>query len=168
MILDAELIFAKNADLKASFTSAAIDLGQKNPDLGMCTPLFLVLYPGDDGVGMGTVTVNLQDSDDGTSFATILSTGAMKVAGLTQDVALKFPTSHRRYVRVTTTVTGTVSAFTGTIAIADNFDVNAGLFRDEVEIGEPDEDAAKIDLTSQVKGILPVVNGGTGKATATA
>ena len=90
----------------------------------------------------------------------------MKVAGLTQDVALKFPTSHRRYVRVTTTVTGAVSAFTGTIAIADNFDVNAGLFRDEVEIGEPDENAAKIDLTSQVRGILPVVNGGTGKATA--
>lgn len=164
MILDAELIFAKNADLKANFTSSAIDLGQKNPDLGMCTPLFLVLYPGDDGAGTGTITVNLQDSADGASFATIASTGAMKVAGLKQDVAIAFPTSHRRYVRVTT-IGATVSAFTGTIAIADNFDVNAGLFRDEVEIGEPDENASKIDLTSQVKGILPVVNGGTGKAT---
>ena len=168
MILDAELIFAKNADLKANFTSASIDLGQTNPDLGVCTPLYLVLVPGKDAAGTGTVTLNLQDSADNEAFTTILSTGAVKAVDMTQDVALAFPVSHRRYVRVTTTVGGALTKFTGTIAITDNFDVNAGLFRDEVEIGEPDENAAKIDLTSQVKGILPVVNGGTGKATATA
>lgn len=165
MILDAELILAEKQDLKSAFTSKALDLGQANPDLGMYPQFFLVLVPTTDFVGT-SLTINLQDCDTATgSFATCAA-ATVKVTDIKGDiVAFRFPVTHKRYVKVNVAPTS-ITAGAATIAITDNFDKPSWLFRDTVEFFEPDPDAMKIDLTTKVKGILPVVNGGTGKDTA--
>ncbi len=163
MILDAELTFDENATLTAAYTSKSIDLGQTNPDMGMYPQFAAVVRPRTDFAGTGTITVTIEDSADNSSFAAVAATGAIVANTITKPIALRMPVSHRRYVRVKTTVSGSITAGTGVVAITDNFDVPAGYYRDTVEFFEPDPNASKVNLESQVQGVLPVVNGGTGK-----
>lgn len=194
-MLDYESILVENGDFKAAVTSKVLDLGQKKPDIGMLesTPLYFVFTPNANGAGSGSITFTLEDSENGTDFAQCAAFGPVKVADITHDVAFKFPLSHRRYVRVKTSVSGTVTTLGGTLAIGDAYSKPAGYWRDEVEFFEPNPDAAKIQpsqiaggtgisqsaadgryrksadkvsLTADVSGILPVANGGTGRATA--
>lgn len=165
-IADYELVLAENQDLKSAFTSKSIDLGQKNPDLGMYPQLAMIALVAEPGTGTGTITFNLQDSDDDSSFTTVASLGPIKGQDITDDIALKLPFNHRRYVRLNTVVSGTLT-LTGTVFLGDNFDKKSWLFRDDVQYFEPDPDAMKIDLTTKVKGVLPKENGGTGTTTGT-
>lgn len=164
MILDAELIFDEAADLTSAVTTASIDMGQQYPDLGMLKELYLVVIPREDVAGT-SLSVALQDSDDDETFTTVLQTGAIPVEYFDQDVAIPMPVAHRRYVRAVVTPTS-ITAGTAAIAIADNFDKKAWLYRDTVEFFEPDPDAMKINLETAVKGVLPIENGGTGTSTA--
>lgn len=161
MILDHELVFCENQDLKTAFTSKSIDLGQKDPQLGL-EPFYLVIIPTIDGTGNGTVTFALEHSDNNTAFEAVVSTGALKVAEITKPIAIRFPASHKRYVRVKTTIGATVTTFGGSIAITDNFDIDPGYFRKDVQFFKVDPDASKINLETQVKGVLQKPNGGTG------
>ena len=163
MILDHELVFCENKDLKSAFTSKSIDLGQKDPQLGL-EPFYLVIIPTIDGTGNGTVTFALEHSDNNTAFETAVTTGALKVAEFTKPVAIRFPVSHKRYVRVKTAVGATVTTFGGSIAITDNFDIDPGYFRKDVQFFEVDPDASKVNLETQVKGVLQTTNGGTGSS----
>lgn len=205
-MIDYELVLAEKQDFKAAVTTKAVDLGQKTPNIGLLErALWFVFVPSVVSAGTGSVTFTLEDSDDGTTFAPVVAYGPIVAEKIVRDVAFPFPLHHRRYVRVTTAVTGTgtVTTLAGTLAVADNFSDPAGYWRDEVEFYQPDPDASKIDLatrakgtvasatradsattatsadsakalasgvkvnlTSQVTGVLPVVNGGTGKATA--
>lgn len=209
-MIDYELVLAEKQDFKAAVTTKAVDLGQKTPNIGLLErALWFVFVPSVPSVpsavsaGTGSVTFTLEDSDDGKTFAPVVAYGPIVAEKIVRDVAFPFPLHHRRYVRVTTAVTGTVTTLAGTLAVADNFSDPAGYWRDEVEFYQPDPDASKIDLatrakgtvasatradsattatsadsakalasgvkvnlTSQVTGVLPVVNGGTGKATA--
>lgn len=162
MILDAELTFDENATLTTAFTSKSIDLGQKNPDMGMYPQFAVVVKPRTDFAGTGTLTITIEDSADDSSFAMVASTGAIVANDIKSPIAIRLPISHRQYVRVKTAVSGSITAGTGLVAITDNFDVPSWYFRDTVEYFEPDPNASKIDLETRVKGILPVVNGGTG------
>lgn len=190
-MIDFETVLAEKQSFTAAVTTRAVDLGQKTPNIGMLErPLYFVFIPSETPAGSGTVAFTLEDSDDGTTFATCVSYG-IQVAGIKHDIAFPFPLHHRRYVRLKTAVTGTVTALSGTVAIADNFSDPAGYWRDEVEFFTPDPDASRIDLStrakgtvasaqtaaalastakvnlqSQVTGVLPVANGGTGKSTA--
>lgn len=203
-MIDYELVLAEKQDFKAAVTTKAVDLGQKTPNIGLLErALWFVFVPSAVSAGTGSVTFTLEDSDDGTTFAPVVAYGPIVAEKIVRDVAFPFPLHHRRYVRVTTAVTGTVTALAGTLAVADNFSDPAGYWRDEVEFYQPDPDASKIDLatrakgtvasatradsaatatsadsakalasgvkvnlTSQVTGVLPVANGGTGKSTA--
>lgn len=203
-MIDYELVLAEKQDFKAAVTTKAVDLGQKTPNIGLLErALWFVFVPSDVSAGTGSVTFTLEDSEDGKAFTSVAAYGPIVAGEIVRDVAFPFPLHHRRYVRVKTAVTGTVSTLAGTLAVADNFSDPAGYWRDEVEFYKPDPDASKIDLatrakgkvasaasadraatassadsakalasgvkvnlTSQVTGVLPVANGGTGKATA--
>lgn len=202
-MIDYELVLAEKQDFKAAVTTKAVDLGQKTPNIGLLErALWFVFVPSDVSAGTGSVTFTLEDSEDGKNFTSVAAYGPIVAEKIVRDVAFPFPLHHRRYVRVETAVTGTVSTLAGTLAVADNFSDPAGYWRDEVEFYKPDPDASKIDLatrakgtvasatradsattatsadsakalasgvkvnlTSQVTGVLPVANGGTGRST---
>lgn len=202
-MIDYELVLAEKQDFKAAVTTKAVDLGQKTPNIGLLErALWFVFVPSDVSAGTGSVTFTLEDSEDGKTFTSVAVYGPIVAGKIVRDVAFPFPLHHRRYVRVKTAVTGTVSTLAGTLAVADNFFDPADYWRDEVEFCKPDPDASKIDLatrvkgtvasatraasattassadsakalasgvkvnlTSQVTGVLPVANGGTGKST---
>lgn len=193
-MIDYELVLAEKRDFKAAVTTEAVDLGQKTPNIGLLErALWFVFVPSAVSAGTGSVTFTLEDSEDGKDFTSVAAYGPIVAGEIVRDVAFPFPLHHRRYVRVKTAVTGTVSTLAGTLAVADNFSDPARYWRDEVEFYKPDPDASKIDLatrakgkaesassadsakalasgakvnlTSQVTGVLPVANGGTGKST---
>lgn len=193
-MIDYELVLAEKQDFKAAVTTEAVDLGQKTPNIGLLErALWFVFVPSDVSAGTGSVTFTLEDSEDGENFTSVAAYGPIVAEKIVRDVAFPFPLHHRRYVRVKTAVTDTVSTLAGTLAVADNFSDPAGYWRDEVEFYKPDPDASKIDLatrakgkaatassadsakalasgvkvnlTSQVTGVLPVANGGTGSST---
>lgn len=202
-MIDYELVLAEKQDFKAAVTTKAVDLGQKTPNIGLLErALWFVFVPSAVSAGTGSVTFTLEDSEDGKDFTSVAAYGPIVAEKIVRDVAFPFPLHHRRYVRVKTAVTGTVSTLAGTLAVADNFSDPAGYWRDEVEFYKPDPDASKIDLatrvkgtvasathadsattassadsakelasgvkvnlTSQVTGVLPVANGGTGRST---
>lgn len=202
-MIDYELVLAEKQDFKAAVTTEAVDLGQKTPNIGLLErALWFVFVPSDVSAGTGSVTFTLEDSEDGKNFTSVAAYGPIVAEKIVRDVAFPFPLHHRRYVRVKTAVTGTVSTLAGTLAVADNFSDPARYWRDEVEFYKPDPDASKIDLatrakgkaksavsagwaatassadsakalasgvkvnlTSQVTGVLPVANGGTGRFT---
>lgn len=202
-MIDYELVLAEKQDFKAAVTTKAVDLGQKTPNIGLLErALWFVFVPSDVSAGTGSVTFTLEDSEDGEDFTSVAAYGPIVAKKIVRDVAFPFPLHHRRYVRVKTAVTGTVSTLAGTLAVADNFSDPARYWRAEVEFYKPDPDASKIDLatrakgtvasatradsattassadsakalasgvkvnlTSQVTGVLPVANGGTGRST---
>lgn len=202
-MIDYELVLAEKQDFKAVVTTKAVDLGQKTPNIGLLErALWFVFVPSDTAAGAGSVTFTLEDSDDGTDFTQVSAYGPIAAEKIVRDIAFPFPLHHRRYIRVTTAVTGVVTKLAGTLAVADNFSDPAGYWRDDVEFYKPDPDASKIDLAtrakgtvasatradsattatsadsakalasgvkvdlaSQVTGVLPAANGGTGKAT---
>lgn len=202
-MIDYELVLAEKQDFKTAVTTKAVDLGQKTPNIGLLErALWFVFIPSDTAAGTGSVTFTLEDSDDGTNFTQVSAYGPIVAEKIVRDIAFPFPLHHRRYIRVKTAVTGTVTKLSGTLAVADNFSDPAGYWRDDVEFYKPDPDASKIDLatrakgtvasatradsattatsadsakalasgvkvnlTSQVIGVLPVANGGTGRST---
>lgn len=202
-MIDYELVLAEKQDFKTAVTTKAVDLGQKTPNIGLLErALWFVFIPSDTAAGTGSVTFTLEDSDDGTNFTQVSAYGPIVAEEIVRDIAFPFPLHHRRYIRVKTAVTGTVTKLSGTLAVADNFSDPAGYWRDDVEFYKPDPDASKIDLatrakgtvasatradsattatsadsakalasgvkvnlTSQVTGVLPVANGGTGRST---
>lgn len=170
MILDAELTFDENANLTAAWTSKSIDLGQTSPDMGMYPQFAIVIRPREDFAGTGTVTVTIEDSDNNSSFAAVAATGAIVANDIKAPIAVRLPIRHRRYVRVKTAVSGSVTAGTAVVALSDNFDVPSWYFRDTVEFFEPDPEAnvRPVNLASdkEVTGILAVKHGGTGKDSA--
>ena len=112
-------------------------------------------------------TITVEDSEDNSSFTPIVTTGAIASADAKGDIVVQIPTKHRRYLRVKTTPTS-ITAGSALIAITDNYDSPAWLYRDTVELNEPDPEAnvKAVDLASdkEVTGILAVKHGGTGKA----
>lgn len=199
-MIDYELVLAEKQDFTVAVTTEAVDLGQKTPNIGLLErALWFVFVPSDVSAGTGSVTFTLEDSEDGKKFTSVAAYGPIVAEKIVRDVAFPFPLHHRRYVRVTTAVTSSVSTLVGTLAVADNFSDPARYRRDEVEFYKPDPDASKIDLAtrakgkaksavsaatassadsakalasgvkvdlaSQVTGVLSVANGGTGRST---
>lgn len=168
MILDYELIFDQNAQLKSAVTTKGIDMGQKRPDLGMLKQFYVVVSIREAVAGT-SFTITVEDSEDNSSFTPIVTTGAIKSADATGDIVVQIPTKHRRYLRVKTTSTS-ITAGSALIAITDNYDSPAWLYRDTVEFNTPDPEAnvKAVDLASdkEVTGILAVKHGGTGKDSA--
>lgn len=111
-MLDLEMLLTEKKSVAASFTTDAYDFKQENPNSGSYnTPLVMVIKIATAGTGSGTVTLAVQDSADGSSFASVVSIAALAgtdlVAG--KDIVIPMPIEHRRYVRLSGTVSGTLT-----------------------------------------------------------
>lgn len=108
MIYDKLLSLCEDKDLATAITSSVVDLGQEKPNLGAAKPPFYLIVFTDDAAGAGTVTFKVQQSDDNSTFTDLLS---FTVAGtaIKNQMAVALPIEHGRYVRLVTTVSGTVS-----------------------------------------------------------
>lgn len=109
-MIDLESVFGEGKDLAAAITSDSVDFHQDKPNSGLWDGrLFVLVCFPTVGSGTGTVTFNVQDSADNSSFATVLSCGPIAGTSLAHPIAIPLPVEHKRYVRVTTTVSGTVA-----------------------------------------------------------
>lgn len=111
-MLDLEMILTEKKSVAANFTTDAYDFKQENPNSGSYnTPLVVVVQVSTAGTGSGTVTLALQDSADGSSFATVVSLAALAGTSLTagKEIVIPMPIEHRRYVRLSGTVSGTLT-----------------------------------------------------------
>lgn len=113
-MLDLELVLFEGKSVATAITSDAIDFGQEKPNTGSYTdPMFVVVNFPTAGTGEGdtnSVVFNIQDCDtkEG-SFATVASTGKIAGEDLKGNVVIPMPVRHRQFVKVTTTVAGTVT-----------------------------------------------------------
>lgn len=104
-MMDKKLVFFENKSAKTAITGSAIDFGQSKPTTGLNErPLYVVIQASATLAGTGSLTVNVEDSDNGSSFTAAYST-AVAVDSLKggKAVALPMPLTHRRFVRLTTT-----------------------------------------------------------------
>lgn len=86
----------------------AIDFGQAAPNTGLHDRLDMVITVSETAtaVGAATVTFAVQDSADNSTFADVVTSGAVPIANLAAgaQVILPMPVKHRRYVRVNYTI----------------------------------------------------------------
>lgn len=113
-MLDLELVLFEGKSVATAITSDTIDFGQEMPNTGSYTdPMYVVVNFPTAGTGAGdanSVVFNIQDCDTkGGSFATVASTGKIAGADLKGNVVIPMPVRHRQFVKVTTTVAGTVT-----------------------------------------------------------
>ena len=113
-MLDLELVLFENKSVASAITSDAIDFKQEKPNTGAYTdPMFVVVNFPTAGTGSGdtnSVVFNIQDCDtESGSYKTIASTGKIAGADLKGNLVIPMPVRHRQYVKVTTTVAGTVT-----------------------------------------------------------
>lgn len=113
-MLDLELVLFEGKSVATAITSDTIDFGQEMPNTGSYTdPMYVVVNFPTAGTGASdanSVVFNIQDCDTkGGSFATVASTGKIAGADLKGNVVIPMPVRHRQFVKVTTTVAGTVT-----------------------------------------------------------
>ncbi len=126
-MLDLELVLFENKSVASAITSDAIDFGQEKPNTGSYTdPMYVVVNFPTAGTGAGdanSVVFNIQDSDEsGGTFETIQSTGKIAGEDLKGVLVIPMPVRHRQFVKVTTTVAGTVTG-TASAHISNAFDL---------------------------------------------
>lgn len=119
---DKELLLFKNKALTAAITSDVIDLGADINTTGQ-KPLYLVIMQTEEiEAATATVTFNLQESADNSTFTTVSSTGALTAKTLGYGVAIPLPAKCKRYLRVTTAVSSTApTAGKATAYVFDKF-----------------------------------------------
>ena len=113
-MLDLELVLFENKSVASTITSDTIDFGQEKPNTGSYTdPMYVVVNFPTAGTGAGdenSVVFNIQDCDTKEGdFATVASTGKIAGEDLKGNVVIPMPVRHRQFVKVTTTVAGTVT-----------------------------------------------------------
>ena len=113
-MLDLELVLFENKSVASTITSDVIDFGQEKPNTGSYTdPMFVVVNFPTAGTGAGasnSLQFNIQDCDTkGGSFETIVTTGKVAGEDLKGNIVIPMPVRHRQFVKVTTTVTGTIT-----------------------------------------------------------
>ena len=113
-MLDLGLVLFEGKSVATAITSDTIDFGQEMPNTGSYTdPMFVVVNFPTAGTGAGdtnSVVFNIQDCDTkGGSFATVASTGKIAGEDLKGNIVIPMPVRHRQFVKVTTTVTGTIT-----------------------------------------------------------
>lgn len=99
-LLDTNLILVATDVLGADSTSAALDVGVNVGAVDLVSVIAQVLT---DTTSAGTLTLNVQDSTDGsTSWATIATSGAITMTTLDVDdeINVRMPAANKRYIRV--------------------------------------------------------------------
>lgn len=120
MILDNELTFSNAQAVTATAASTnVVDLGVDR-DIGIGEPVYLAVQVGTAFAGLTSLTVELQTSDDNSTWSALYNSGAIPVANLTagaQPVRVVVPSRTKRYLRVNYTVAGTGTAGTVTASL---------------------------------------------------
>jgi len=99
-LLDNNLIFVATDVLAADSTSSALDIGVNVGAVDNVSVIAQVLV---DTTSSGTLTINVQDSLDGsTSWSTIATSGAVTFSSLEigDEIAIAMPRANKRYLRV--------------------------------------------------------------------
>jgi len=99
-LLDNNLILVESDVLAADSTSAALDVGVNVGAVDLVSVIAQVLT---DTISAGTLTINVQDSTDGsTSWSTIATSGAITMTTLDVDdeIVIAMPRANKRYIRV--------------------------------------------------------------------
>lgn len=108
MVYDELLSMAEDKGLGTAITSTAVDLGQGKPGSGALKPPFYALLFTKGATGAGSVTFKIQDSDDNSTFTDAVSF-TLTAGKIPENMAIPLPLTHKRYVRLATTVTATDS-----------------------------------------------------------
>lgn len=119
--LDALLRLSDGQAITATAASTnSIDAGR---DIGAGRPLYLVVNVTEEFAGGTSLTVALQDSADGTTFASVVSHAAVLLADLTlgKQIVIGLPPGLRRYLRANYTASGTFTAGKVTAHITDEY-----------------------------------------------
>lgn len=115
-MVDLEMVLCQAKSVASAITSDSYDFGQAAPNSGAWTdPIYLVIHPTAAGTGAGSsnaVTFAIEDSADNSNFAEVVKTAAIAGEDIAEDIVIPMPVKHRQYVRLKTTVAGTV---TGTV-----------------------------------------------------
>lgn len=110
-LFDDKLMFsASQAPTSSAASTYEIDFGAANLALDEGTPLEVVLVVEEAPTsGMTSMTIEIQDSAAGSSYATICSYAAIGYADLTAGSVwkLRLPSYHKRYVQLYYTIVGT-------------------------------------------------------------
>lgn len=108
-VFDERLIFSK--DQAVTDTAASTDVldMENRVNIGAGKPIAVVARLTESFATLTSLDIQLQDSADDSSFATVASTGAVAVASLTAgaEFRIPLPATVRRYVRLNYVKAGT-------------------------------------------------------------
>lgn len=125
-IFDAELMFSDKQSVTATAASTTtIDCGQELLTTGVNggMDLFVLAVATADYTGDGTITVALQDCDSATgTFSTIASAPAVTASEFSR-VLIPMPLSHKQYLKLNYTVSGTATGGAITAGITRSVDL---------------------------------------------
>ena len=141
-MLDLKLVLCENKSLASAITSDTLDLVQEKPDTGTY-PMFIVLLFPTAGTGAGStnaVTFKIQDSADGsTDWKDVALTPAIGGQDCKGFMVMPMPIKHRRYVRLASTVAGTVTGNV-TAYMSDQYPIDVDYKMQGYEWTEPTGD----------------------------
>lgn len=115
-VFDVKMMFCDKQDATTAITSAPIDhvADYTNPlhnghKMALCIAVA--------EVEAGTMAFTLEDSDDGETFAPVMTSKAFTAEELAEPIVVGLPFEHRRYLRLVTNpsgvTAGTVTAWLG-------------------------------------------------------
>lgn len=110
-ILDAELLFSKDQEVKSTSASQVIDLQEPGDAVGQELTIRTIVSTA--FAGLSSLQIKLQTSEDNASYADVLMTPAIAVANLKKGAEIfcvRVPHGLKRYVRLNYTVSGTATA----------------------------------------------------------
>ena len=97
MIMDSLLTFSLGQTVAVGNSTKVVDFGQAKPRMGLLDRDFFIVVRAGEGFEAGTLQVEVQESDDGETFATTYTTAAMADF---EQVAIPVPREHKRYMRL--------------------------------------------------------------------
>lgn len=127
MLFDNDLMFSDGQAITATASGPnVIDCGQAILTTGLNggLELFVLVIATTDFTGTGTIKVELQDCDtESGTFTTVASAPAV-VATKFAKAVIPMPLEHRRYLKLTYTVDGTVAAGKVTAGITTSLEAH--------------------------------------------
>lgn len=111
MIIDKDLMFSDKLEIKASKSSTVLDLGVAGDAVGQ--ELTIHAFVTTTFAGATSLQIDVQTSDDNSTFETLVQSRAIPVANLTKGAevfCVRFPKGVKRYVKLAYTIAGTGTA----------------------------------------------------------
>lgn len=112
-MLDLEMLLCEKKSLATAVTSDVYDFGQEHPRSGAyADPIVCVIKFPTAGTGTGdtnSVVFAIEHSDNNSDFTVAVETAKIAGADCKNQMIIPMPVEHKRYVRVKTTVAGTVT-----------------------------------------------------------